>query len=65
MGDRLRCHQCRDVIGIYEPMIAFVDGLAYETSQAAEPDTNNRASECYHQACFRERGDDSTASTRW
>jgi hypothetical protein len=59
MGDRLRCHYCRNVIGIYEPMITFIDGLALETSRTAEPDAGNRDTECYHKACYlHEHGDD-------
>lgn len=52
MGDRLRCNRCRDVIGIYEPMITVNDGLADETSLAAQPDVGKQGSECYHRACY-------------
>jgi hypothetical protein len=63
-GRQLRCHICRDVIGIYEPMITLLDGRPYETSQAVEPDGAARASECYHQACYLRERSLSTSSKR-
>jgi hypothetical protein len=30
MDKTLRCHQCEDVIGVYEPMIVLTDGQARE-----------------------------------
>ncbi len=50
--EQVLCHLCRDVIGIYEPMITLFQGHPHETSQAAEPDGYVRASECYHRACY-------------
>jgi hypothetical protein len=52
MDRTLRCHQCRDVIGVYEPMIVLADGQARNTSRAAEPDDREPVGECYHRACF-------------
>ena len=52
MDRRLKCHQCRDVIGVYEPMIVLADGQARNTSRAAEKDTASPVGECYHHACY-------------
>jgi hypothetical protein len=48
----LRCGHCQQVIGVYEPAIAFIAGLALKTSLAAQPDI--RRTDCYHEACYRE-----------
>jgi hypothetical protein len=48
----LRCGHCQQVIGVYEPAIAFIAGLAVRTSVAAQPDI--RRADCYHEACYRE-----------
>ncbi len=50
MSDRLRCRRCGDVIGVYEPLIAFVEGRPLETSHLAEPQAG--ALECYHRSCY-------------
>lgn len=50
MSDRLRCRRCGDVIGVYEPLIVFVEGQPRETSRLAEPQAG--ALECYHRACY-------------
>jgi hypothetical protein len=39
MNGTLRCQDCEDVIGVYEPMIVLIDGQARSTSRAAEKDT--------------------------
>jgi hypothetical protein len=53
MNDAPRCHRCRDVIGVYEPMILLADGAARETSRAAEPDAATRG-DSYHGSCYAE-----------
>ncbi len=52
MDRTLRCHQCGDVIGVYEPMIVLADGQARNTSRATEQDNREPVGECYHRACF-------------
>jgi hypothetical protein len=52
MDRTLRCHQCGDVIGVYEPMIVLTDGQARNTSRAAKKDTARPVGECYHHACY-------------
>jgi len=51
MNDAPRCPRCRDVIGVYEPIILLLDGRARETSRAAEPDVDGRG-ERYHWHCY-------------
>jgi hypothetical protein len=51
MTDRLYCSHCHDVIGVYEPLIAIVDGGALEASRASRPDIGSRAV-AYHRDCF-------------
>lgn len=48
---RMRCHQCGDVIGVYEPLVLLSDGDRRETSLAAEPDLTVGTSSIYHSAC--------------
>jgi hypothetical protein len=48
----LRCARCRDVIGVYEPLLHVVDGIARRTSRAAEPElVHAEGGSCYHLAC--------------
>jgi len=56
MFPRLTCQHCADVIGVYEPVVVVIDGVVRETSRAAEPATNPVVRECYHRACYLERG---------
>jgi hypothetical protein len=58
MSDRLCCHHCGEVIGVYEPLIRLLAGHAYETSRALEPDTTSRVGDCYHRACYERLRDD-------
>jgi hypothetical protein len=53
MNSTLRCQDCEDVIGVYEPMIVLVHGQARSTSRAAEKDTGVLVGACYHHACYR------------
>lgn len=49
----LRCEHCKDVIGVYEPMIVLQDGRARTTSKGAEQDGAwALVGECYHAVCY-------------
>jgi hypothetical protein len=52
MNSTIRCRNCEDVIGVYEPMIVVSDGRVRDTSRATEPNVRGDASECYHRACY-------------
>ena len=47
-----RCTACKDVIGVYEPLVHMFDGLARRTSRAAEPDVLDSAGDRYHLECY-------------
>jgi hypothetical protein len=47
----LRCRQCRDVIGVYEPLVVVGLGGSRITSVAAEPGPFPVDSACFHAAC--------------
>jgi hypothetical protein len=57
MNDAMRCGHCGDVIGVYEPLVEFVDGRARETSLGAEPFSDWTEGSCFHRDCFRELHD--------
>ena len=48
----IRCSECGEVIGVYEPAIVGVNGDARETSVAASGRHAFEAAECYHHACY-------------
>jgi hypothetical protein len=48
----LRCARCGAVIGVYEPLVRIVDGIARKTSRAAEPDVAEGSAVCFHAACY-------------
>jgi hypothetical protein len=53
-GDaRPRCVACRDVIGVYEPLVHLLDGFARTTSRAADPGVSSAAGEHFHLDCYR------------
>ena len=52
MSERLRCAHCGDVIGVYEPLVAFAGQRARETSVAAESLSADGAADYYHRACY-------------
>jgi hypothetical protein len=58
MNGPLRCQQCNDVIGMYEPMIVLSGGQARKTSRATERNSATEVvgefpvGECYHRACY-------------
>jgi hypothetical protein len=47
----VRCRQCGDVIGIYEPLVLLTATGGRETSLAAEPELSDAPSPVYHRAC--------------
>jgi hypothetical protein len=59
MTELLRCHHCGDVIGVYEPLIALIDGQTHETSRAGAQDSAAVVEEYYHRDCYTgsQRGD--------
>jgi hypothetical protein len=49
----LRCAHCGEMLGVYERLVEVFDGMARETSRAAEPDLfDNPSSSLYHADCF-------------
>ena len=50
--EKLRCALCGDVIGVYEPAVIVVDGVAHATALATSPDTLLLdGAHVYHRAC--------------
>lgn len=54
MANRVRCHHCDDVLGVYEPVVVVLDGQVRETSRAAEPSLPLETAALYHPACYHE-----------
>jgi hypothetical protein len=50
--NELLCSHCGDAIGVYEPLVAVVDGRPLETSRAAEPRAGEAAVPCFHRGCY-------------
>jgi hypothetical protein len=48
---RLRCRQCGDVIGVYEPLVVIEPHGPRVTSLAAEPGQFPVGAACFHAAC--------------
>ena len=57
----LRCARCRDVIGVYEPVIVWASGAIRETSRAAEPALGGPGADYYHSACHAAQARDDAA----
>jgi len=53
---RPRCVVCRDVIGVYEPLVHVLGDLAWHTSRAAEPEVACAEGELYHTECYERIG---------
>lgn len=49
---QMRCRQCGDVIGYYEPLVLLERGQARASSAAAEPQLGNAPGERFHRACY-------------
>jgi hypothetical protein len=60
---RLRCAVCRDVIGVYEPLVHVLEDLAWHTSLAAEPAVAMAAGEHYHADCYARTGQEHQTGT--
>jgi hypothetical protein len=46
------CAACGEVIGVYEPLVHVINGVARKTSRAAEPQlARGQADAVYHLAC--------------
>ena len=58
MSESLRCEDCGEVIGVYEPLVRVLDGRAYESSRALEPACPDRGGKHYHRACYERLHDD-------
>lgn len=58
MYDNLRCRHCGEVIGVYEPMVAFREGHPHVGSRLtlASGEDGEDGEDCYfHRGCFVER----------
>ena len=63
---RLRCQQCSDVIGVYEPLVVVGAEGSRTTSLAAEPGQFPVGSACFHAACHERMSDERTsADSAW
>lgn len=48
----LLCAGCGEVIGVYEPLVHVIAGVAHKTSRAADPQLARcDSAACYHLAC--------------
>ncbi len=47
-----RCQGCGEVIGVYEPLVAYDGSDARTTSRAAEPDLRASTAAYYHRDCY-------------
>ncbi len=48
----MRCGRCGEVIGVYEPLVHVIDGIAHKTSRAADPALADAdPGTCFHLAC--------------
>ena len=56
----VRCARCGEVIGVYEPLVHVLDGIADTTSRAASPEIAHTRGAVYHAACH---GLDGTSET--
>ena len=48
----LRCAECDDVIGVYEPLVHVCGGAARRTSCAADPEVSCASGRRYHLTCY-------------
>jgi hypothetical protein len=51
----MRCRACGDVIGVYEPLIALVDGVARESTRAEMIARKGKLPDCFHRGCLESR----------
>jgi hypothetical protein len=55
-GEPVRCQHCREVIGVYEPMVALVDDVPVHTSRPVAEAEQLTRGRCYHASCFTQQG---------
>jgi len=48
----MRCDHCREIIGVYEPMIVRIEDEDHRTSQAADPSRALEAHQRFHSDCY-------------
>ena len=48
----MRCARCGEVIGVYEPLVAIIDGEVRETSRLRSPELVAGAGEYFHAGCY-------------
>ncbi len=53
---RTLCPACRDVIGVYEPLVDVLGDLVWRPSLAAEPGVALAGGERYHADCYERSG---------
>lgn len=47
-----RCEVCGERIGVYEPAVWVIGGVAHETSQAADPEFTAARELAFHAECY-------------
>jgi hypothetical protein len=52
LGRRIRCRECGDVIGVYEPLVVKAGDESRQTSLAAEPALEASDAVCFHRQCY-------------
>lgn len=62
LSEMLRCRDCGEVIGVYEPLIRVTGGRAVESSRALDPELSRVEPSHgdvahYHRACFERLGE--------
>jgi hypothetical protein len=57
------CDHCKEVIGVYEPLVKVTDGQVHEGSRALEPTSSGGEGEHYHRACFERLGEEHRSAT--
>jgi hypothetical protein len=55
MDETLRCRHCGEVIGAYEPLVAFRDGRPHLGSRLTLPPREDGKAAYFHRSCFVER----------
>ena len=55
MYENLRCRHCGEVIGTYEPMVAFRDGHPHVGSRLTLAPGEDGEGAYFHRSCFVER----------
>jgi hypothetical protein len=53
---------CRDVIGVYEPLVSVLGVVVRHTSLAVEPSVAAADGALYHRSCFERVADDNVGA---